>query len=66
MEVGADEFLTKPVNKIEIIARIKSILQMRKYQEQLNVRIKIGEKLAMPRKEYYAARPATDYRSKRQ
>ena len=50
LEVGADEFLTKPVNKIEIIARIKSILQMKKYQEQLNVRIKIGEKLAIPQK----------------
>ena len=49
-EVGADEFLTKPVNKIEIIARIKSILQMKQYQEQLNARIKIGEKLALPQK----------------
>jgi two-component system cell cycle response regulator len=49
-EVGADEFLTKPVNKIEIIARIKSILKLKQYQEQLNVRIKIGEELALPSK----------------
>jgi two-component system cell cycle response regulator len=50
LEVGADEFLTKPVKKIEIITRIKSLLQMKQYQEQLNVRVKIGEELAIPEK----------------
>jgi len=50
MEVGADEFLTKPVNKIEVITRTKSILQLKQCQEQLNARINIGEKLAIPQK----------------
>jgi two-component system cell cycle response regulator len=48
MEVGADEFLTKPVNKIEVITRTKSILQLKQCQEQLNARINIGEMLAIP------------------
>lgn len=48
MEVGADEFLTKPVNKIEVITRTKSILQLKQCQEQLNARINIGEKLIVP------------------
>lgn len=49
MEVGADEFLTKPINKIEVITRIKSILQLKQCQEQLNARINIGEKLIIPK-----------------
>ncbi|MBL8506758.1 MAG: response regulator, partial [Methylobacillus glycogenes] len=50
IEVGADEFLTKPVNKIEVITRTKSILQLKQCQEQLNTRINIREKLAIPQK----------------
>lgn len=49
LEVGADEFLTKPVNKVEIITRVKSILQLRQCQEQLNARINVGEKLTITR-----------------
>lgn len=48
IEVGADEFLTKPVNKIEVITRTKSILQLKQCQEQLNTRINVGEMLAIP------------------
>jgi two-component system cell cycle response regulator len=48
LELGADEFLTKPVNKIEILSRIKSMLRLRQYQEQLNARLKSEETLTMP------------------
>ncbi len=38
MNAGADEFITKPVNKVEIIARIRSMLRLQQYREQMIVR----------------------------
>ena len=32
------KFLTKPVNTAELLARIKSMLRLRQYQEQLSIR----------------------------
>jgi two-component system alkaline phosphatase synthesis response regulator PhoP len=36
VEVGADDFLTKPVNRLELITRVKSLVRLGKLHSQLN------------------------------
>jgi len=38
LEAGADEFLNKPVNDIELLTRINSLLRLKHYREQLLIR----------------------------
>ena len=38
LQVGADEFLNKPVNASELRTRVQSLLRLKEYQEQLKAR----------------------------
>ncbi len=39
MKAGADEFLNKPVNTLELLARVKSLIRLNRFHEQLKSRI---------------------------
>lgn len=51
LEAGAEEFLTKPVNAVEIETRIRSMLKLKQYRDQLDIRTRLKRQL-------YAAEPA--------
>lgn len=36
VEVGTDDLLTKPINKLELLLRVKSLLKGRSYKKQLD------------------------------
>ena len=48
LDAGAEEFISKPVNSTELIARIKSMLRLRQYQEQLDIRSQSEESFIQP------------------
>jgi two-component system cell cycle response regulator len=50
-EAGAEELLKKPVNAAELIARIKTMLRLKQYQEQLTVRKKSEQHFSIGKEE---------------
>jgi two-component system cell cycle response regulator len=40
IEAGADDFITKPFNKLELLARVKSLLRVKNLHDQLQDKIK--------------------------
>ena len=49
LEAGADEFLNKPVSTPELLARVKSLLRLKKYQDQLKTPAHSEEIFTAPR-----------------
>ena len=43
LEAGAEEFLNKPINTTELLARIQSMVRLKQYQEQLSIRSHSGQ-----------------------
>lgn len=48
LDAGADEFITKPINKFEIISRVKSMLKLKQYRDQIRVRKQTEDPLSIP------------------
>lgn len=45
LEAGAEDFLSKPVNTVELLARINSMLRLKRYGEQLANRMQSEEQI---------------------
>jgi len=47
LEVGADDFLTKPVNEAELTARVRSLLRLKRYTDELDTAESVIVSLAL-------------------
>lgn len=56
LEVGAEDVLAKPVNRVEVIARARSMIRLREFQTQLSIRDQAAEHFSRPHQEVGAER----------
>ena len=47
LEAGADDFLTKPVNDLALVTRVKSLIRLKMLTDDLRLRAANGDELAM-------------------
>jgi two-component system cell cycle response regulator len=47
LEVGADDFLTKPVDDVQLMARVKSLVRLKALTDELRARATTGQQIAV-------------------
>jgi two-component system cell cycle response regulator len=47
LEVGADDFLTKPVDDVQLMARVKSLIRLKALTDELRARALTGQEIAI-------------------
>src|SRR5690606_34253818 len=47
LQVGADDFLTKPVDDIQLMARVKSLVRLKSLTDELRARARTGQEIAI-------------------
>ncbi len=47
LEVGADDFLTKPVDDVQLMARVKSLVRLKSLTDELRARARTGQEIAI-------------------
>ncbi len=47
LEVGADDFLTKPVDDVQLMARVKSLVRLKALTDELRARALTGQEIAV-------------------
>ena len=47
LEAGADDFLTKPVDDVQLMSRVKSLVRLKSLTDELRARVLTGQDIAM-------------------
>ena len=47
LEVGADDFITKPVDDMQLMARVKSLIRLKSLTDELRARAMTGQQIAV-------------------